>query len=530
MNIKHPTEYLIILLFTTIAGYFCISNLAITIGGDAFGLVAELAARESSSVNIPNPIYNSLHTLLSAVTANPSYYINILFLLLILFPFLLVYFFIRQITSENNNTILVSVIGALIISSSAFNLLHFFAGHYAFNLLPVLCWLLAFFYWNNRYSIIWIGLAYGVNVVYNPYFGYFGIFIYLFSIAFFSIYAKSQFKSFVLKLFFSWIISAVIIIVSIYPALAFIIDAHNQPVGTVFNRPFDSVWGVLPWMYLLPSPQHWLASDWYIDFYRTAMIGSNVPENAVYLGLFNLIFFPYSFYLFWKQRLSATTTFWYRYALGAAILCFLLSLPPFIPLPNGEKFYWLSGYLHSWFPMFRIYSRFALFVLFFVTLGGMIGFYYFLNKYSPNKAKIIAIITLVLVLVDLTPQLPTLDLSKYPPVYEWLSKQPGNFMVYEIPEKKGKDDFQFYKFLYYQTIHGKKLANRKIDILLKENQVKYVIQHENLYQEGPIPTEYKNYVTKAVAEEKFNHGQVEKLPEWLVPVIKVGDAWVYQVK
>ncbi len=522
MNVK-PPEYFIIFLFTTIAGYFCISNLAITIGGDAFGLVTELAVGESSSVNIPNPIYNSLHTLLSAVTTNPTYYINILFLLLILLPFVLVYFFIRQI----NNSILVSLIGALIISGSAFNLLHFFAGHYAFNLLPVLCWLLAFFYWNNRYSIIWIGLAYGISVVYNPYFGYFGIFIYLFSIAFFSIYAKSQFKSFVLKLFFSWIISAVIIIVSIYPALAFIIDAHNQPVGTVFNRPFDSVWGVLPWMYLLPSPQHWLASDWYIDFYRTAMIGSNVPENAVYLGLFNLIFFPYGFYLFWRQRLSATTTFWYRYALGAAILCFLLSLPPFIPLPNGEKFYWLSGYLHSWFPMFRIYSRFGLFVLFFVTLGGMIGFYYFLNKYSPNKAKIIAAITLILVLVDLTPRLPTLDLSKYPPVYDWLSKQPGNFMVYEIPEKRGKDDFQFYKLLYYQTIHGKKLANRKEK--LKQNQVKYVIQHENLYQEGPIPTEYKNYVTKAVAEEKFNHGQVEKMPEWLVPVIKVGDAWVYQV-
>jgi len=180
MKIKHLTEYFIILLFTTIAGYFCLSNLAITIGGDAFGLVAELAARESSSVNIPNPIYNILHTVLSSVTINPSYYINILFLLLILFPFLLVYFFIRQITNDTSNSILVSLIGALIISGSAFNILHFLAGHYAFNLLPVLLWLLAFFYWNSRYSVIWIGLAYGVSVVYNPYFGYFGIFIYLF--------------------------------------------------------------------------------------------------------------------------------------------------------------------------------------------------------------------------------------------------------------------------------------------------------------------------------------------------------------
>lgn len=528
MNIKYR-EYLLIFLFATIAGYFCFSNLAITIGGDAFGLVAELAARESSSVSIPNPIYNSLHTVLSSITSNPTYYINILFLLLILFPFLLVYFFIRQITSDSNNSILFSLIGALIISGSAFNLLHFFAGHYSFNLLPVLGWLLAFFYWSSRYSVIWIGLAYGVSVVYNPYFGYFGIFIYLFSIVYVFFYSRSQFKSFVLKLFLSWLVSAVIIIVSIYPALSFIIDAHNQPVGTAFNRSFESVWGVLPWMYFLPSPQHWLASDWYLDFYRAAMIGSNVPENAVYLGLFNLIFFPYGFYLFWKQRLSPTATFWYRYALGAAILCFLLSLPPFIPLPNGEKFYWLSGYLHSWFPMFRIYSRFGLFVLFFVTLGGMIGFYYF-----AKKTKIIAAITLILVLIDLTPRLPTLDISKYPPVYDWLRSQSGDFVIYEIPEDRGKDDFQFYKLLYYQTIHGKKLANRKIEILdykvLKENQVKYVIQHENLYQEGPIPLEYKDYVMPVVANEKFNQGIVEKLPEWLVPVIKVGEAGVYQVR
>jgi hypothetical protein len=60
--------------------------------------------------------------------------------------------------------------------------------------------------------------------------------------------------------------------------------------------------------------------------------------------------------------------------------------------------------------------------------------------------------------------------------------------------------------------------------------VKYVIQHENLYQEGPIPVENKDYVMAVVANEKFNQGIVEKLPLWLVPVIKVGDAWVYQVK
>ena len=276
MTIIKLPEYLIILLFillfSTIANYFCLSNLAITIGGDAFGLVAELAREskgfslEPPSVNIPNPIYNSLHTLLSTATSNPTYYINILFLLLILFPFLLVYFFIRQITSESNNSILVSLIGALIISGSAFNILHFLAGHYSFNLLPVLCWLLAFFYWSSSYSVIWIGLAYGVSVVYNPYFGYFGIFIYLFSIAYVFFYNRNQFKSFLLKLFLSCLVSALIIIVYLYPALSFIIDVHNQPVGTGFNRSFYSVWGVLPWMYFLPSPQHWLASDWYLDF------------------------------------------------------------------------------------------------------------------------------------------------------------------------------------------------------------------------------------------------------------------------
>jgi hypothetical protein len=225
-----------------------------------------------------------------------------------------------------------------------------------------------------------------------------------------------------------------------------------------------------------------------------------------------------------------------------ALFCFLFSLPPFVSLPGETKLYLPGYYLHSIFPMFRIYSRFGILVLVFTTAGAVIALRHLLQTY-PKYSRRLAISALLLVVVDLFPRLPTIDLAHYPKVYGWLKTHPGQFAVYELPEDhsmSGKDDFQHYKRNYFQMIHGKKVINRtigKVDIYsrefyetLKTEGVKYLIQHESMYQEGPLPQEYKPYVTRNVAEEMFNEGIPETLPGWYSPLARIGTAVVYKLE
>jgi hypothetical protein len=182
-------------------------------------------------------------------------------------------------------------------------------------------------------------------------------------------------------------------------------------------------------------------------------------------------------------------------------------------------------------------------VLFFVTIGALIGFDYYLKKHWAHR-KVIVGICLLFIVFELMPRIPLLDLNHHPAVYDWLREQPGDFIIYEIPEarlaEREKDEYRFYKYLYYQNVHGKKLFNRAPVIVdlqsrefyerLKKWHVKYIVQHRNLYDEGPIPREHKSYVHPIVAEEKYNKGIPEKLPEWYKIENRIGDSVVYAIR
>ena len=74
------------------------------------------------------------------------------------------------------------------------------------------------------------------------------------------------------------------------------------------------------------------------------------------------------------------------------------------------------------------------------------------------------------------------------------------------------------------------IHSREFYETLKTRGVKYLVQHEYMYQEGPLPQEYKPHVTRNVAEEKFNEGVPETLPVWYLPVERIGTAVVYRLE
>lgn len=531
----------------------------ISIGGDTYGSLSQFLCRQRhfdqgiantcdlvDTLQIPNPFLTGFDSAISALATGPESYINTWFFATIAMPFLLAFFILsRKVLQYQKERVCMALIGATAISFSSFNIWHFLAGHFGFNLVFLLLWLWAHYRLCERPSFsnaLLAGGALGVSAVFSPYFGFFSGLLAVFSVLVLALRSRPTAMSLIRWNVLSWVIAIVVVVISVFPIINALLHAHQQPVGSAFNRDPGSVWGVLPWMYLLPPPSHLLAGESYREFYLRAMSVGNVPEAALYLGIFNIVFFLYGIYLYIAGKLVGSAREAFFLAAIFALFCFLLSLPPFVSLPGGRKFYLPGYYLHSVFTMFRIYSRFGVLVLVFTTIGAIIAFRYLLQAY-PTRARSMAMGAVLLVAVDLFPRLPTIDLAQYPKVYDWLKAQPGQFAVYELPEDQsmsGKDDFQYYKRTYYQTIHGKKVVNRSIgraDIhsrdfseMLKTQGVRFVVQHESMYQEGPLPQEYKPYVTRNVAEEKFNDGVVEKLPGWYVPVARIGAAVVYQLQ
>jgi len=543
--------------------YVCYSekNVAFSIGGDSFASFAHFKnVRNNINASsiyghpidvhddgvVPNPIFSAIEKAFSFVIPNPAYYFNLHVMFGLLSAFVVSYVLCCIVLKEEINRSIISLFFAILISFSSFNLMHYFSGHLSFLLVFQLFWFYTFFIFYKRPNLktcLFMGLITAISTSYNPYYGYFSMLLSFYVIFYRTIYKRQKFKEFIWYLLLCAAIAVLIVVVIIYPVLEQLMAAKDQLLGSPFNRSFASLGGVLPWMYLLPSPQHFLAPEWYVNFYRKVMMIANVPENAVYLGWFNIPFFIYAGYLFSKKQLSPVLHHWYRFCFGAAVFCFLLSMPPFIPLGGGKTFPWVTTYLHKLFPMFRIYNRLGFFVLIFVTIGALIGFNYFLNKNRAHR-KLIVGICLLFILFELTPKIPLLDLNHHPEVYDWLKKQPGDFIIYEIPEtglaEIENDHYVFYKYLYYQNVHGKRLFNRApvvVDFQSREFfekltkwDIKYVVQHQNLYGEGPIPSEHKNYVHPVVAKEKYNGGIAERLPDWYKVETKIGDSVVYSVK
>ncbi|MHA1843608.1 MAG: hypothetical protein ACTSWE_05015, partial [Promethearchaeota archaeon] len=109
-----------------------------------------------------------------------------------------------------------------------------------------------------------------------------------------------------------------------------------------------------------------------------------------------------------------------------------------------------------------------------------------------------------------------IDLSKYPPVYDWLKTQSDDIVVAEYPMiKNGVNE----KYKFYQTIHHKKLINGavpgmpgykiklmilnlgadKTPFILKYLEARYVIVHTKKYEES------ENYLIHEQLQRIRNH-------------------------
>jgi hypothetical protein len=158
-----------------------------------------------------------------------------------------------------------------------------------------------------------------------------------------------------------------------------------------------------------------------------------------------------------------------RFYFWVLLLSFVFSLGPIIHSHGQAIFqYGPYGFLHQYFPGFeglRAPSRFVIMVVFSLCVLAGFGLNTMLAKIKRAKAKVlITVIASLLILFEYASvpikMAPIPTGKNIPLVYQWLSKQKGEFPILElplpnIPEEVWRETIR----VYYSTYHWKKLVN-----------------------------------------------------------------------
>jgi hypothetical protein len=143
-----------------------------------------------------------------------------------------------------------------------------------------------------------------------------------------------------------------------------------------------------------------------------------------------------------------------------------------------------------------------------------------------------------------------LAVDRPPEVYRWLAQEPGDAIVVEYPMIRA-DHIGFYTYLFWQRVHQRKLVNgalpnnaqawvffKKVEDLanpqtpelLKAAGVKYVVVHNNVYEEGLIPGPLKRYFPEPASGAVYNGGRVPRIPHSLKLLKTFGSDMVFSLE
>ena len=301
--------------------------------------------------------------------------------------------------------------------------------------------------------------------------------------------------------------------------------------------------------YCLPSVDHPLWGGGVERIVSKFKDYDNLFENTLFLGYLPLLLTALALVRFWRggswrNSLSKKSTppdqnlrrWTFTFALLALVMV-IFSAPP-VSRVFGIPLYFPSHFLHKLFPMFRAYARFGILVMLGVAVLAGIGLTYLLQRIrtAHHRSILVAIIIGVVMLefANFPPYRTTRDpeMSEF---YQWLASQPRDVVIAEYPLVSSEEP-QTYQYLCYQKFHQKKLLNgamlgtvydsiRKelVDIsrpetvsFLKSLGMRYIIIHNDLYLEGPIPRPLQRYYSTRYQDEffpEFNKNQPPSIEE-----------------
>ena len=288
-------------------------------------------------------------------------------------------------------------------------------------------------------------------------------------------------------------------------------------VDEVFSRSFSYLTSqsARPLSYFLPASTHPYFGGFTQKMFGTIFYGRGPVEQTLYCGWVVLLLAFFAFRQWKLDRVACCRgcvgkrdDYIIGFCIFSAILAFLFSMPPEVDL-IFFKIHFPSYFIYPFLPMFRAYARFGIIVLFCVSILAAFGYSSIMRKFTVRWQKILftaAIFSAIMFeFYPFIPQRFTL-LNRVPGVYSWLKQQPGDIIIIEYPIVQGSPGEAYINldYLYYQTLHNKRLVNgarsrtkayevknkllkimdMQTPAVLKSLGVDYIIFHPSLYETG----------------------------------------------
>ncbi|MBI1870789.1 MAG: hypothetical protein HYS07_06325 [Chlamydiae bacterium] len=257
------------------------------------------------------------------------------------------------------------------------------------------------------------------------------------------------------------------------------------------------------WDYIVPSELNPILGHTAVHLVNV-FGGRHLSDRTLYLGGIPCFFALYGLYMGWHRRkiLEKEKRFFISSMVFCGLAMVLLSLTPELKLGHFQ-IPMPSHFLYRFFPMFRYYSRAGFFVSLCVAALAGFGFSEFLKTRKTRVAKIFySTLAMGLLALEYTvlPPIRNVNVSKTSEVYQWLSRQTGDWIIGEYPIFRDIDERQ-YQYRSNQRFHGKRLMNgadekTPEDWMIRSNRdlwqehvpgqlaalgVKYIVLHKECY-------------------------------------------------
>ncbi|MFC1540897.1 hypothetical protein ACFL50_00425 [Candidatus Latescibacterota bacterium] len=234
--------------------------------------------------------------------------------------------------------------------------------------------------------------------------------------------------------------------------------------------------------YLMPHPRSaFLKGNIKESYWDTFRPGKNPDSFVAYIG--------YIAFLLALLGMIKTGGRIKWFFIAGAIVAFLSTLGPKlfgIPTPSGLIF---SLYA----PFARRILIYKVFVQMYVAgLAGM-GFTFILKWLKSDAGVVLALVILSCLIIgeySLVPPALSVNLEHNPEIYQKITVLPEDSILFEVPARRNNGN-QYQGYVYYQTIHGKKLFNSILGIpKIPENLRAF-------YKQMEVPIEACDYANLA---------------------------------
>lgn len=507
----------------------------------------------STNVNQLQPVYDALFFVPAHAIGEIAAY-NLIVLLSFPLTAFATYFLLYYLL---NNKV-AAFIGGLIFGFCPGAVMQAVGGHlsFAFNMFIPL-FLLALFYnreKRNWVSAFLVGLSYALLTLNSLYFGYFTIFIILFFLIFdFFVWRESLTRQWVLNYCCAAFSVVVLILPFQYNIIVSQLTASNSSLlkaGRVRDIGSLFAYSARPVEYLLPSIDHPVLGRFVSALSADLLHGSNYFEQTLYLGAVPLVLCVVGFFLWFRGRAAHDRHEYYLFFTLGALWMLLLSMPPSISC-GSLQIPTVSHFMYKIAPMFRVYSRFGILVDLFVACAAAVVMSELSQRIRKMRYYTILLILFPLLVFEYMSIPPHLagPIDPPPAVYQWLAKEPGDFIIAEYP-MMNSDEASFYTYLFWQRIHKKRIVNgatpdnenawnfyEKVrDLtdpetprLLKSVGVKYIVVHEKMYEEGQIPEALRRYYPPQASKSTYNMNETYTDSILPAPVQKFGQDILFEL-